>query len=96
MTVKKLITVGWRNMIHYEWLAKEYKDKYYNDLLPLSETLSYQHYQHFYRMLKPLDDDIQDQLDRYWAAVKQLEGKKDEGGDAKVHAKEIKKIIDDL
>lgn len=96
MTVKQLITAGWRNQIHYEWLSTEYREKYFKDIISLSSVLDYSQLQFFYNRLKPLDDNIQSQLDSYRAVVKQLEETNDESGELKVHAKEIMRIVDDL
>ena len=35
-------------------------------------------------------------MDSYWKVIKDLEGQNDESGELKVHAKGMKKIVDDL
>lgn len=96
MSVKGLLVSGWRSKVHEEWLVKEYKERYFKDLLDLVKTLAYNHYEFFYRNVKPIDDDLQGQVDSYWKVIKDLEGQNDESGELKVHAKGMKKIVDDL
>ena len=64
--------------------------------MELSSTLSYQHLEFFYRNLKPVDDDLQGQVDSYWKVIKELESRNDYNGELKVHAKGMKKLVDDL
>jgi hypothetical protein len=96
MTSKQLMAAGWRHPAHFELLFSDYRARVFKDLIELSEKLDFTQFRFFYRTLKPLDDDIQGQLDNYWAVIKELEGKKDESGELKVHAKELMKIADDL
>ena len=96
MSVKQFITAGWRNHVHHEWLSTEYCEKYFKDILELSTILDFSQFKFFYSRLKPLDDNLQSQLDSYRDVIKQLEESKDESGEMKVHAKELLKLVDDL
>ena len=85
-TVKRFIARGWRNAVHFEWLATEYRQKYFEDLIQLS-GLAEAHYKVFRLNLRPIDDDLNGQIESYQNVIKQLTEKPDEAGNLKVQIK---------
>ncbi len=58
--------------------------------------MSEAHYKVFRLNLRPIDDDLEGQIDSYQKVIKQLSEKPDEAGNLKVQIKEINKMIDNL
>ena len=83
---------GWRNQYHYDWIVSKYKDAYFNDIVELSGKLSYEEFIFFYENLKPIDDQLADQVKRYKDTIVKLEAK----GGLEQHCKDLRKIVDDL
>ena len=92
LTEKALKVEGWRNQYHYDWIVSKYKDAYFNDIVELSSKLSYEEFIFFYQNLKPIDDQLADQIKRYKDTIAKLEAK----GGLEQHCKDLRKIVDDL
>jgi hypothetical protein len=90
--VKQLKVEGWRNDYHYDWIVSKYQDRYFNDIVLLSQTLSYEEFEFFYEYLRPMDRDLPAQIQKYSDVITQLE----KLGEMEEHSRNLRKIIDDL
>ena len=65
ISIKSSLAEGWNNVVHLQLLQDKYKDLFFDDLLKVSKTLPRKHFEFFYTSVKPIDDEIQDTIDRF-------------------------------
>ncbi len=61
ITAKNYLANGWNHQSHAEWLL-EYKDRYFADMITVSQQFEGDHFQVFYQDLAPIDDDLDGQI----------------------------------
>jgi len=89
VTAKRYLALGWNNAIHQDILLNDFKQRIFQDIPALSQTLSEEHFAFFYTYLEPIDDDLATTISLY-SGIKLV------GSDMVGNLNNIKKIVYDL
>jgi hypothetical protein len=80
---------GWNSSNHEE-LVSSFSSRYFEDLLPLSKSLSYNFYEFFYKYMRPSNSDFSSLIYSYNSVISTLK----QDPDLLPHANNMENIVD--